>query len=166
MFLARTELEITILEELERHTVLTLATSGKEGPHAVSLMYAHDGFNIYWLSDPKAHHSGYLASCSSASVTIASQHKDFRDIRGLQMDGEAYRISDTAEEATGFRQLVARYPFLEKFGSGKLARHLGAAAVYVFRPTTMTLIDNTRGFGFKQTLAPQEIPNEYSSNNP
>jgi len=164
MFLAQAELENRILEELEQHTVLTLAVNGDEGPHAVSLMYAHEGFNIYWLSDPKARHSAYLESGSSASVTIASQHTDFREIRGLQLTGDAHRISGSAEEATGFRLLVARYPFLKKFGAGKLARHLGAAAIYAFRPATMTLIDNTRGFGFKQTLAPQEFQNEYSSN--
>ncbi len=163
MFLTQTELENRILEALQQHTVLTLAVSGPLGPHAVSLMYAHDGFNVYWLSDPKTQHSEILASNSLASVTIAAQQSEFQRIRGLQMRGDAYHIEDSAEEAAGFRLLVARYPFLKKFGAGKLARHLSAAAIYVFRPSTMTLIDNTRGFGFKQTLVPQEIAHEYSS---
>jgi uncharacterized protein YhbP (UPF0306 family) len=164
MALALSELEAAILEELRNHTVMTLATSGQAGPHAVSLMYAHDGFDIYWLSDPKTLHSSHLASGSTVAATIAAQHADFREIRGLQMEGNAQLLTDAAEEAAGFDLLVARYPFLKKFGAGKLARHLGAASVYVFRPVTLTLIDNSRGFGFKQTLAPQEIPHEYSSN--
>lgn len=162
--LARSELEATILEELRDHTVLSLAVNSEDGPHAVSLMYANDGFDIYWLSDPKTRHSNYLASSSSASVTIAAQHKDFQEIHGLQMEGDAYRISDPGEESAAFDLLVARFPFLNKFGAGNLARHLGAAAIYLFRPVTLTLIDNSRGFGFKQTLIPQENQHECASN--
>ena len=152
MALTEAELERAIAEELRRHTILTLATSGQAGPHAVSLMYAHDAFDIYWLSDPKTRHSEHLASGSSAAVTIAAQYEDFLTIRGLQMEGDGCRLTEADEESAGFDLLVARYPFLKKFSAGKLARNLGAAAVYRFRPARLTLIDNARGFGFKQTL--------------
>ena len=59
---------------------------------------------------------------------------------------------DADEETVGFDLLVVRYPLLKQFSSGKLARHLRVAAVYLFRPVRLTLIDNSRGFGFKQTL--------------
>jgi len=164
MNLTEAELESAILEELRNHTVLTLATSGEAGPHAVSLMYAHDAFDIYWLSDPQTCHSECLAHNSSAAVTIAAQHDDFRKIRGLQMEGNGRRVTDVDEENLGFDLLVARYPFLKQFAAGKLARHLGAAAIYLFRPAQLTLIDNSRGFGFKQTLEPQEISHERHRN--
>lgn len=160
MVLTDTELKNAILEELSHQTVLTLAAVSEAGPYAVSLMYAHDAFDIYWLSDPKTRHSEYLASSPSAAVTIAAQCEDFRKIRGLQMIGNARRLTNADEETVAFNLLVARFPFLKKFAAGKLARHLGAAAVYLFRPAKLTLIDNSRGFGFKQTLAPQEICNE------
>ncbi|MDH3581132.1 MAG: pyridoxamine 5'-phosphate oxidase family protein [Hyphomicrobiales bacterium] len=145
-------MENAVLEELRQRTVLTLAVIGEAGPHAVSLMYAHDAFDIYWLSDPKSHHSKHLASSSSAAVTIAAQYEDFRNIRGLQMQGNGHRLTDADEESMGFELLRARFPFLKQFAVGNLARHLGAAAIYLFRPATLTLIDNSRGFGFKQTL--------------
>jgi uncharacterized protein YhbP (UPF0306 family) len=66
--------------------------------------------------------------------------------------GDGCRLTEVDEESAGFDLLVARYPFLKKFSVGKLARNLGAAAVYRFRPERLTLIDNARGFGFKQTL--------------
>lgn len=156
MALTETELELAILDELRDHTVLSLAAMGDEGPHAVSLMYAHERFDIFWLSDPETHHSRYLAANSRAAVTIAAQHEDFSSIRGLQMSGWAHRVSDPEQAAMAFELLTGRYPFLLRFGIGKLARHLGAADVYRFRPTRLTLIDNSRGFGFKQTLALQE----------
>lgn len=154
MILTELELENAILDELQHHTVLSLATNGETAPHAVSLMYAHRDFDMYWLSDPKTLHSEQLAHNPSAAVTIATQQEDFRKIRGLQIEGDAYRITDPDEAARGFDLLVARYPFLKQFAAGKLARHLGLAAVYLFHSTKLTLIDNSRGFGFKQALEP------------
>jgi uncharacterized protein YhbP (UPF0306 family) len=154
MILTELELKNAVLDQLQHHTVLTLATAGQSGPHAVSLMYAHKEFDMYWLSDPKTHHSEQLARDPSAAVTIATQQEDFRKIRGLQIEGSAYRITDPDEEAIGFDLLVARYPFLKQFAAGKLARHLGLAAVYLFHSTKLTLIDNSQGFGFKQALEP------------
>lgn len=152
MILTDLELENAIVDELQRHTVLSLATVGRAGPHAVSLLYAHKDFDMYWLSDPKTSHSGQLAQNPSAAVSIAAQQDDFRKLRGLQIVGNAYRIADPDEAARGFDLLVARYPFLKQFAAGKLARHLRLAAVYLFRSNKLTLIDNSRGFGFKQTL--------------
>lgn len=152
MVLSEAELKSAIGEELLQHTVLTLAVIGEAGPHAVSLMYAYDGLDIYWLSDPKTRHSKVLVSTPAAAVTIAGQSKDFRKIRGLQIEGNAHRLTNTEEETAAFDLLVARYPFLKQFAAGQLARHLGAATVYGFHPASVTLIDNARGFGFKQTL--------------
>lgn len=158
MALKESELKGAILEELLQHTVLTLAVNGEAGPHAVSLMYACDALDVYWLSDPKTRHSSFLASNSSAAVTIARQTEDFRKIKGLQIQGHAHRLTNTEEEIAAFNLLLARYPFLKQFAAGKLARHLGAAVVYRFRPASVTLIDNTRGFGFKQTLELADCP--------
>jgi uncharacterized protein YhbP (UPF0306 family) len=169
MVLAQDKLKAAILEDLRNHSVMTLATNGQAAPYAVSLMYANDTFDIYWLSDPKTRHSEYLVSDSRVAVTIAAQYQDFREIRGLRMEGNARLLTDATEQGAGFDLLLARYPFLKKFAAGKLARHLGAAAIYLFRPTTITLIDNSRGFGFKQSLNPpipypqQENPHEFSS---
>lgn len=153
-------MESAILEELRRNTVLTLAAVGVAGPHAVSLFYAHDNFDIYWLSDPKTRHSQNVAYSPSTAVTIAAQQTDYHKIKGLQMEGETRRLGDASEATAGFDLLVDRYPFLKQFAVGKLARHLEAAAVYSFRPAKITLIDNARGFGFKQTLEPREISND------
>lgn len=160
MALTDAELGHAIQVELRRHTVLSLATIGESGPHAVSLMYAHDAFDIYWLSDPKTRHSQNLASNPSAAVAIARQTEDFQNIRGLQMEGAGHRLAETDAERAGFDLLVARYPFLKQFAAGELARNLDAAALYRFRPARLTLIDNSRGFGFKQTLDLADRPGE------
>ncbi len=139
---------------LDRHTVMTLATTDDEGPHAVSLMYAREGFTLYWLSDPKVRHSRHIEPLTTVSVTVAGQYDDFKEIQGLQMKGSAGKVLNEEEEKRAFDLLKIRYPFLKAFGLGSLARHLGAADIYAFRPTAITFIDNTRRFGFKETLEP------------
>lgn len=146
------ELADKIAAYLDRHTVMTMATVDGDGPHAVSLMYAREAFTLYWLSDPKVRHSRHIEPTTRVSVTVAGQYEDFKEIQGLQMKGWAGKIEDGREEKKAFDLLKARYPFLKAFGIGELARHLGAATVYAFRPSAITFIDNTRRFGFKETL--------------
>jgi uncharacterized protein YhbP (UPF0306 family) len=110
------------------------------------------------LSDPNTVHSGQLESVSRCAVSIAGQYDDFRNIMGLQMSGHGLRLEKGTEADDGFVLLTGRYPFLRKFAAGELARHLGKAAVYRFRPHRVTLIDNTRSFGFKQTLQLYDKP--------
>lgn len=156
MSLSEADLKQAIIEALAGHTVLSLATlddsGGETGPHSVSLMYAHRQFDIFWLSDPKSGHSGNLQKASRCAISMARQFDDFKNIMGLQMSGHGLRLDKGAEADEAFTLLKARFPFLAKFALGDLARHLGKAAVYRFRPQHITLIDNARGFGFKQTL--------------
>jgi uncharacterized protein YhbP (UPF0306 family) len=152
MPLEQDELRDAIVEQLAAHTVCTLATRCEDGAHAASLMYAHDGLEVYWMSDPKSRHSRDLAADRRCTMTVARQYDDFTAIRGLQMKGHAARISDDMVEKRAMQLMAGRYPFLDTFGAGKLARAIAVAALYRFRPRCITLTDNTRSFGFKQDL--------------
>lgn len=142
------------LRILRTHTVLTLSTVYRSEPHAVSLMYASEGFTLYWVSDPRSRHSLALADSSRASVTVASHFTDFQTIEGLQCRGAAHKLGDKATREHGFQLLANRYEFLQEFLSGpaKLVRSLDLAAVYRFDPDEITLIDNSKGFGHKQAV--------------
>ena len=152
MSLSDPELKQAILTALTGHTVLSIATQGDSGPHAVSVMYAHQAFDLYWLSDPNTEHSKHLENDNRCAVTIARQYDAFENIMGLQMSGHGRRLDKGAQADDGFTLLTDRYAFLKTFAAGELARHLGKMAVYRFRPQRITLIDNSRGFGFKQIL--------------
>jgi uncharacterized protein YhbP (UPF0306 family) len=151
--------EQAIVALLDEHTVFTLATTHDAAPHAVSLMYARDGLALVWVSDPETRHSRDLAANPRAAATVARQYEDFTSIRGLQMTGRARRLDGGDETAWALDLLTERYPFFERFRAGpaKLARHLEAAAAYRFDPETVTLVDNTRGFGFRAEITPKSI---------
>jgi len=144
------------LELLATHSVLTLATLHEGRPHAASLIYANDGFDLFWVSDPKTRHSSALAVDAGATVTVAGQFEDFTQIRGLQMVGRAVRVDDVERSEQALALLGERYAFFRKFRKGPrlLRSQLAAATVYHFETDAVTLIDNTRGFGYKRTFAP------------
>ncbi|MDP6691280.1 MAG: pyridoxamine 5'-phosphate oxidase family protein [Alphaproteobacteria bacterium] len=143
-----------ILGQLRDHTVCTLATASDAGAHAASLMYALDGYALVWLSEAKSRHSRDLENKPEVTVTIARQYDDFEKIVGLQMTGRASRVAAAADRRATLALLAARYAFLEQFQSGPKALVARFAAIdyYRFEPQTITLIDNSKGFGHKETL--------------
>lgn len=45
-------LQEQVLQYLQTHNVMTLATIGPEGPWAADVFYVNEGLNLYWLSHP------------------------------------------------------------------------------------------------------------------
>lgn len=138
--------------------VCTMATCSNGMPHAVSLFYAHDEFDLLWFSDPAARHSRHISEASEprVAVTVAGDHQDYAGIRGIQMSGIARRLCEPQEVASGLALLTQRYAFLTRIldGPARLADAMRKAAVYRMSPDQVTFIDNTKGFGHKTTFSP------------
>jgi len=139
---------------LDAHHVMTLATGAGGAVHAASLMYAREGFALCWTSDPATRHSRELEAEPRVAATIAPDYTDFRAIRGLQIAGRAARLADPWEIERARTLMTARYAFLAALAQGPEALRAAwaKAGFYVLRPERITLIDNSRGFGHKETL--------------
>ena len=107
---------------LGAHHVMSLATIGREGPHAASLFYASDGLALIWLSDPASRHSRDVDAESRVAATIAADYPDFAEIRGLQIRGSARRLGQN-ERARHLTLLEARYAFLKRSAEGPKKMH-------------------------------------------
>ncbi|HEY7300162.1 MAG TPA: pyridoxamine 5'-phosphate oxidase family protein [Xanthobacteraceae bacterium] len=143
-----------IIEFLDANYVMSLATSGSCGPHAANVFYARDGLALLWVSDCTTRHSTELEGDPRVAATVAPDCFEFDDIRGVQISGRARLIRDAAERATSRRILEARYPRLKRLSESPAAlrdAYLGAA-FYRLEPERMVLIDNSRGFGHKETI--------------
>jgi uncharacterized protein YhbP (UPF0306 family) len=149
-----TDLAGRILSFLDANHVISLATAGPDGPHAANLFYARDGYTLLWLSDRRSRHSSHIDTHPQVSATIAPDYCDFQEIKGLQICGQARRITHEAERALAKRALEARYPFLRTAAEGplQLREAYDSADFYALEPAQVVLIDNSRGFGFKETL--------------
>lgn len=143
-----------IVAFLAQHHVMSLASHGRQGPHATNLLYVHDGLALFWVSDPNTRHSREIAAEPRVAVTIAPDYSDFAMIQGLQMAGTAACIEAADRRAWHLTQLAARYPVLKKLTDAPppLQAAYARAAVYRFEPSQVVLIDNTKGFGHKETL--------------
>jgi uncharacterized protein YhbP (UPF0306 family) len=133
---------------------VSLATVAEGAAHAASLMFASDGFSLYWTSDPGTRHSLAIERNPRVAATVAPDYADFRLIRGVQIAGRARRLSETAEVEHARELLGRRFPFLRGLEAmpAALRAALDKAAYYRLDPDTLTLIDNTRKFGDKRTL--------------
>jgi uncharacterized protein len=136
------------------HHVVSLATFSASGPHATSLFYACDGLALVWLSEQGTRHSLEIEADSRVAATVAPDYSDFAAIKGVQIDGTARRIVAADERARHLAQLEARYPFLGQLAAGPpaLRQAYARTAVYRLQPARIVLIDNSKGFGHKETL--------------
>ncbi|MCC6887418.1 MAG: pyridoxamine 5'-phosphate oxidase family protein [Hyphomicrobiales bacterium] len=139
---------------LDTHHVLSLATRGPDGPHAANLFYARDGFRLFWVSDSASRHSQHLAAEARVAATIAPDYQDFAEIRGLQLLGTAHCLDNPGEVEAAQGRLAQRYRFLRDVAAlpEAVRNAFASARVYRLDPREIVLIDNTRGFGAKETL--------------
>ena len=139
---------------LAANHVVSLATLGASGPHATSLFYACDGLALVWVSEPDTRHSLEIAADPRVAATVAPDYSDFMAIQGVQIAGTARRIVAADERMRHLAQLEARYPFLGQLAAGplELRQAYARTAVYRLQPARIVLIDNSKGFGHKETL--------------
>lgn len=148
-------LRLAIEAFLDGCHVMSLASVAPDGtPHAASLFYARDGLSLVWTSATATRHSGHVEAGTRVGATVAPDYDDFRAIRGVQLWGSARRLRDETEVARARDLMRQRYPFLGQLAAAPLALQaaIGKAGYYRLEPERITLIDNTRGFGHKDTL--------------
>ena len=94
------------------------------------------GFELVWLSDPRARHSRNIRANGSVAIAVYDSRQTWgRPDRGIQLFGSAREVEDDAAEAL----YGARFP---RYRSGEL----GAYRFYRFRPRRLKLFDE-RGLG-------------------
>ncbi|MBI3948911.1 MAG: pyridoxamine 5'-phosphate oxidase family protein [Acidobacteria bacterium] len=148
------ELRQRVLTYLQSHNVMTLATTGPDGPWVAGLFYVNDGFDLYWLSDPDTRHSRNIVHNPHVAVAIHEDYRDWRIIQGIQMEGAAEQIGMLAQAVRPMKLYLAKYPFLGDLSHLPLdlTRALAATRVYKFTPTRVYFIDNTKGLGHREEL--------------
>ncbi len=148
------EMAARVVAFLDSHQVLSLATVGPDGPHAVNLFYVRDGHALLWVSDPTSRHSIHLEGRRRVAATIAGDCSDYSRINGVQVFGDADKIVDAAECEQSQRRLELRFRFMSDLRDApdRLRDAYRRAAFYRLTPSRFVLIDNSRGFGFKEAV--------------
>lgn len=142
------------LDYLAGHHVMTLATAGPEGPWAAAVFYAGDDFRLCFLSSPKTRHGRNLAADPRVAATVQEDYRDWRQIRGLQIEG-AVEVLEGAERDAARACYAAKFPFLRDLAGlpAAIATALERVRWYRLRPAAVHFIDNTVAFGQRERIA-------------
>jgi len=148
-----TSLKSRALDYLQRHNVLTLATSGATGVWAAAVFYVNDGFTFYFLSSPTSRHSRNIAAQAMVAGTIQEDYRDWPEIKGVQLEGIAVQLAGAAR-LEAMRRYAAKFPLvgnLDKAPAAVIAA-LNKVVWYRLTPSRLYFIDNSRGFGHRDEI--------------
>jgi general stress protein 26 len=140
------ELEAKILELLDEHKVMTVATLRGDGwPQATLVGYVHDGFTLYFAA---AMISQKVANISrDKRVSVALGHEEPTRLRGLSMAAHAEVVSNFAEIEAVNALLRERYHGQARFSP----RETGSVIVRAL-PMAISVIDLGKGPGREPEL--------------
>jgi hypothetical protein len=145
------ELKARFKQFLAAHTTLTLATLADDGrPQAAPLFFAEmDDLSLIFISEQRVRHSQNVARDGRIAATIYVDGQQWQQIQGIQLEGSCAALSG-AEAVIAQDIYLAKYPFIS--ADQKLSAMLNRVTFYKISPTWLRLIDNSRGFGFKEEL--------------
>src|SRR5947209_12064896 len=91
--MSETEIPSHVLEYLDQHTTVTVATASRTGvPHAATMIYVNDGPTLYFCTRPSSTTASHIQQNPLVSFTIDDYRTDWHEIRGVQGSGEAYVV--------------------------------------------------------------------------
>jgi uncharacterized protein YhbP (UPF0306 family) len=136
------ELPQHVLDYLDGHKTLTLATASADGtPRAATYLYVNKGPAIYLWVRPHSTTAKHVEENSTVSFAIDDYAEDWRQTKGIQGQADCQVVLDGEEIARAALMFGRKYPDLST----------GQSTVGIFflrlRPTQVEFIDNTKGKG-------------------
>lgn len=145
-----------VLDYLKSHNTMTLATCAGEMPWAATVFYASDDLKLYFFSSPESRHCQNLAANSRVAVTIQEDYKDWRLIKGIQLEGKVILVDSVIEKAKAIAVYARKYPAVIKLftdpTSGVYHKAFLKVKFYCVIPERLFYIDNAQGFGKRQEM--------------
>lgn len=126
---------------------MTVATTSPHGsPRAADVYFVSDtNLDLYFYSDPGSRHGRNISRDPHVAVTIRSESMDWREIKGVQIQGAAARVDDPAERDKAWQLMCKKFPFYQSFTD--VVAHL---EIYRVTPQWIRWIDNSQSFGYKE----------------
>jgi uncharacterized protein YhbP (UPF0306 family) len=150
------ELKRQILDYLQAHNTMTLATCAGNVPWAATVFYASEELNLYFFSAPDSRHCTNLAANAKVAATVQEDYRDWREIKGVQLEGSALLVDSVLEKGKALAVYARKYPdVIQLFtnpASGVFHRAFLKVKFYRVTPERVFFIDNAQGFGKRQEL--------------
>lgn len=151
-----TGLNQQILDYLLSHNTMTLATTQGDLPWAATVFFASEDFRLYFFSAPDSRHCQNLAVNPRVAVTIQEDYQDWRQIKGIQIEGRVKLVDGVMEKAKAMAIYARKYPGIIKLftdpASGIFHKAFLKVKFYCVETDRIFFIDNEQGFGKRQEL--------------
>jgi uncharacterized protein YhbP (UPF0306 family) len=145
-----------VVDYLKGHNTMTLATCAGSIPWAATVFFASDDLKLYFFSAPESRHGQNLAANQRVAVTIQEDYKDWRKIKGIQLEGRVTLVDGVLEKAKAMAVYAIKYPDVIKLftdpTSGAFHKAFLKVKFYCVVPEKLFFIDNEQGFGKRQEL--------------
>jgi len=155
------ELKRQILSYMESHNTMTLGTCRDNVPWAATVFYAGDGLRLYFFSSPDSRHCQNLAANPRVAVTIQEDYRDWRKIKGIQLEGAVTGVDSLMEKGKAMTVYARKYPEIIKLftdpASGIFYQAFLKVKFYCVVPQRIFYIDNEQGFGKRQELVVADV---------
>jgi uncharacterized protein YhbP (UPF0306 family) len=140
-------------EELFQVAAMTLSTNDPQiGPCAAPVYFvarwqvqAESPWRLYFFSEAASQHARSIARVGRAAAAIYPECTGWQDIRGLQLRGRAHLLPKSDEWELAWQAYCVKFPFV-----AQLKPIVARNELYAFTPAWIRLVDNRRGFGYKQ----------------
>jgi uncharacterized protein YhbP (UPF0306 family) len=155
------ELEGIVKRYMDSFAAMTLACSLDNKPWTAAVYYARQGLDLIFFSSPTSRHST-ISQNSRAAATIHGDYREWREIKGLQMEGRIESVTTAQAKARAISTYLKRHPFVSEFFSeplsisAEVAKKMFKVQLYLFRPDTILYIDNAIRFGTRWQLEVRE----------
>lgn len=150
------DLKRQILDYLQAHNTMTLATCAGDVPWAATVFYASEDLRLYFFSAPDSRHCQNLAANSRVAVTIQEDYHDWRQIKGIQLEGNVNLVDGVLEKAKAMAVYARKYPEVINLftdpASGVFYKAFLKVKFYCVVAQKVYYIDNEQGFGKRQEL--------------
>ena len=149
---------------LTDHYTISIATAAKEESWSASVFYVSDQkLNIYFISFDESKHIQGILKNKKVSATINQDVSDWMQIKGLQLQGVAYKAPEQHRKniLNAYRQKFDSIHELldlpKTDDEKKIAKQFNSISLFCFEPHWIRLLDNSLGFGSKEEI---EIKNQ------
>jgi uncharacterized protein YhbP (UPF0306 family) len=144
-----------VRELLASVAAMTLATCADGRPWATDVYFAPRGYDLIFFSSKASRHGRNLAAHPACAATVHPEAAAWREIRGLQLEGEARPVAGLAAKAAATAAYLAKFPFAAAMlaGTGETAAKTASVAPHRFRPSRIRYLDNRLGFGARYVVA-------------
>ena len=148
------EIRRKILELLEQHRIMTIATLRPDGwPQATTVGYVSEDMTIWFLCGLESQKAKNLAIDNRVSITIDHDTPDIMAIAGLSMSARAHRVTGLDEANKVLANLPLKDADAPAMSPPLQMPTADQVALFRVEPEMISVLDYSKGFGHTDLVA-------------